>query len=101
MIDPDAQPLDLINCALEHSPMSIRFIPFAGLVKKTIIHRRSPAPGQRRGPEYGRIIADVPAAVARTLQGAKDQMDVLILVHIDRAVYERAKSGIVLPTGLW
>lgn len=88
-------PLDLINYALSNAPSSIRILNFANLVTKVGTRMLNHKGGIRE--RVGRLLLTVPELVARNLKGPSDQMDVYILIHIDRATYDSAKSGIVLP----
>lgn len=91
----------ILNYAAARGAMVV--LPFTNLVKQSKVKRRQMmAPGGGAVvTEYGRVIAEVPAQVARNLQRPGDERDLLILIHIPRSVadeaIEVAQSPIIRP----
>lgn len=91
----------VINYALSTHPESVRIVPFTALVRKVSVKTRRPnTPGHRPGLEqFGRLLADVPASVARNLQGPAEERDFMVLIHVSRVVADEAMDPpkIILP----
>lgn len=91
----------ILNYAAARGAMVV--LPFTNLVKQVKVKRRQTkwATGETTVDSYGRVIAEVPAHVARNLQRPSDERDLLILIHIPRSVadeaIEVAQSPIIRP----
>lgn len=88
-------PLWLFSEVLEHYPASMNLLPISGLVLRSRVIR------DRIGDEHGRLLLDVPVALARAMKRTEDSRDFAMLVHIERGVVDdvvrRRASGLVLP----
>lgn len=95
----------LIEYAVANHPDLVCTVNFTGLVRRAKVKRRRVDIGGSRavGLEYGQIIAEVPALVARNLQLPVDERDLMVLIHVPREVaneaYERLTSVIITPNG--
>ena len=94
--------VDILNYAIEHQPTAVSVVPFTGLVRQAKVKRRKVTAYSREVmAQYGRVVAEVPAFIARNLQRPVDERDLLVLIHVPREVADeairRSESGIALP----
>lgn len=116
-LDPD-DPFALIGYAMMTSPGSVVALPLytpaapdRELILKAKLRRQTIPPAVRAQMqaestngrdipthvEVGRALTILPSDVVRNIRGEEAKRDVLWLVMIRREVYERAKSGLVVP----
>ena len=94
----------LLNYCFANHPDLVSLINFTGLVRRAKVKQRQvDVQGTTVVAKYGQVIAEVPAAVAQSLQRPHDERDLLLLIHIPRELadeaYERLTSPIMSPNG--
>lgn len=88
----------LIDYAVANYPDDISLINFTALVRRARVRNRQVnIDGQVTIAKYGQLIAEVPALVAANLQRPHDERDLLVLMHIPRAVADEAHAVLTSP----
>jgi hypothetical protein len=94
------RPLSLLTYALETAPEKVHFMDLRPMVRQAKVKKVSVvAPGfkaQKRN--IGSLLAVVPVSLAETLR--EESGDVVLLVRVEKSVFEHHQSGIVIPPGV-